>query len=278
MPTAADAVSVPIIANSFRAFGEASLAVQSGVQPAGEPEQPDESLRVATFGDRLVQPAQRPRDDLDPLVLLAFGARLVKARGVEEVNALVGEAGAGIEADDRLPALRSQPHLLSELPLRGLERTLAVHVETSGGDLEQFGLHRLAWLAHEPHVLLVVGDDADGATVPDDLACDLLPVDVAEALDAHLHEPSAVDGLRAEPLHAPRPRARAPATRRTAGARARPALAVGAGGAHAAPPTPVSTCARALDGAPASSASAVPPASAAPKNSGSSVRRLPIVT
>src|SRR5207253_445637 len=150
------------------------------------------------------KPGQRPGDDLDPLVLLALGTRLMQAGGMEEVNALVGEAGARVEAEDGLPALRSEADLLRQLALRRLQGALAVDVQASRGDLEQFGLDCLAWLAHEPHALAVVGHDADRAAVTDDLARDLLAVCVAEALDAHLHEPSVVHRLAAEPLHAPR--------------------------------------------------------------------------
>src|ERR1700722_3702672 len=96
------------------------LAVQSGVQAAGQPEQGDQGLGVAALGDRLLQTCERPGNDLDALLLAAVAVRLVQRCGGEEVNALVCEAGAGVVDDDRLPALGATPDLLSQLALCGL--------------------------------------------------------------------------------------------------------------------------------------------------------------
>ena len=51
-----------------------------------------------------------------------------------------------------------------------------------------------------------MGDHPDGAAVADDLARYLLAVGVAEALDAHVDETPAVDGLAAERLERARSR------------------------------------------------------------------------
>ena len=178
------------------------------------------------------------------------------------MDALVGEAGAGVVGDDRLPARGAAADLLGELALRGLQRLLAVLVEPPGRDLEQVRLaDRLARLAHEPDLALVVGEHPDGAAVAHDLPLDDFAVGVAEALDAHVEDAPGVDRLAAERLE------------RRAASSSRLAAAVAGsspGPAWSAGPVP--------NPSGASSASAAPPASAAPKNSGSSARLRPIVS
>jgi hypothetical protein len=100
--------------------------------------------------------------------------------------------------------------LLGQLALRGGQGALPLLVELAGGDLERPLADGLARLAHEPHVLVVVGDDPHGAHVADDLALDLLAVGVAEALDAHLADDAVVGDLAADLLE--RLAAHAPAT------------------------------------------------------------------
>ena len=93
--------------------------------------------------------------------------------------------------------------LLGQLALRGLQRRLALHVEPARRDLEEVGIvGDLARLAHEEEVGAVVGDDADGALVADDLALDLLAVGVAVALDAQRDDAALVDGAAPEGLEA----------------------------------------------------------------------------
>src|SRR5690606_10988118 len=77
-----------------------------------------------------------------------------------------------------------------------------VDVELSGRHLEEPLLaHGLARLAHQPDVLVVVGDHAHRARVGDDLALGLRPVRVAEAVDAHVRDPALVLELAGDPLH-----------------------------------------------------------------------------
>ena len=79
---------------------------------------------------------------------------------VEDVDDLVGHARARHVARDLLPPRRGLADLLGQLALRGLERRLALLVEPPGRDLEEVGVaDRLARLAHEPEVRVVVGDD-----------------------------------------------------------------------------------------------------------------------
>src|ERR1019366_1371899 len=142
-------------------------------------------------------------------------------------------------------------------PRATLERLLPLDVQATRRYLEQVRIrHGLARLAHQPHPLGVVGHDPHGALVADDLALDLLAVGVAEALDAHVHQKPVIDRLAPQRLEGSR-RARA----------------------H--PPSPSPSPSPELSSeSPCSdsSASAEPPASAAAKNRGSSLRERPIVS
>src|SRR6476646_2043964 len=107
---------------------------------------------------------QRLLDDLDPLVLAALSGLREQPGRTEQVDALVGEPRARVVVERLLPALGAQPHLLRQLAPRRLKRLLAVDVEPARGQLEQPRLaDRLARLAHEPDLLLVVRDDRDRA-------------------------------------------------------------------------------------------------------------------
>ena len=57
---------------------------------------------------------------------------------------------------------------------------------------------RLAGLAHQVEVLLVVADHTDGAGMVDDLALDLVAIRIAEALDADVDEVALVDRVGSE--------------------------------------------------------------------------------
>src|SRR3978361_1486842 len=78
------------------------MAVQSGVQPPRQPEQPDQRLGIAALCDRLTQLRERPAHELDALVLLALRVRLVQIGRVEEANLLVSDARARGVSEDRL--------------------------------------------------------------------------------------------------------------------------------------------------------------------------------
>ena len=77
---------------------------------------------------------------------------------------------------------------------------VAGDVELAGRQFERGAPQRLARLADEPDVRVVVGDDRRGIHAPHDLALDLLAVAVAEALDAHRELAALVDGVAAERL------------------------------------------------------------------------------
>jgi hypothetical protein len=165
---------------------------------AAQVQQPDQGLRVARLGDQLVELRECADVDVDALVLGDVG-RLVyvgEAGREEEVDLLVGEAGRGEERAERLPVLGLLADLLGQLALGGLQRLLALLVELAGGQLEQVRhADRLARLPHQPDPLAVVGDDADGARVRDEIALDLLAVLVAERGPAHREELALVEGL-----------------------------------------------------------------------------------
>ena len=98
--------------------------------------------------------------------------------------------------------LRALADLLRQLALGRLQRALALLVELAGGDLQQIRrADRLARLAHEPEVVLLVErDDPDGARVHDDVALDHLAVLVAEAHAPQRDEPAVVERLGADAL------------------------------------------------------------------------------
>src|SRR5204862_3248830 len=79
---------------------------------------------------------------------------------------------------------------------------LAVDVELAGGQLERVREDHLARLAHEPDVVVVVGDDRCGVLAADELALDDLAVLVAEALDADVERHALEDRLAAKRLDA----------------------------------------------------------------------------
>ena len=149
---------------------------------------PTSDLASRRGGDRAVEVGQRPADDLDALVLVGLRRTVVvgQAGGVEDVHDLVEHADAGGEARDRLPASSARSaDLLGQLAARRVQRRLALLVEAARRDLQEVGVaDRLARLADEPDVLVVVGDGRRRALVVDDLALDLVAVGVAEALDA----------------------------------------------------------------------------------------------
>src|SRR5215218_7525316 len=168
-----------------------------------QPEQPDQRLRVARRGEGAVEVGERPAHDLDALVLLGVGVAVAQAGGMEDVDELVGHAGARDVGGDPLPPHGRLADLLCELALGGLQRRLALLVEAAGGDLEEVGIvDGLARLADEVEVRVVVGNDAGGALVADDLALDLVAVGVAEAIEDERHDLALVDGAAPDVLEA----------------------------------------------------------------------------
>ena len=131
------------------------------------------SARIASRSDEGAQL------DVDALVLLDLGALVDvgDAGGEEEVDDLVGEARGRVEGAEGVPVGGLLADLLGELAAAGLERVLAFDVELAGGDLEQVrDADRLARLADEPQLLVVVeDDDADRARVVDQLALTTSP-------------------------------------------------------------------------------------------------------
>ncbi len=204
--------------------------------------QADQRLRVGRGGDRTVEvverPARRPRC---ARASSGCGGDLAQPGRVEEVHDLVHDPDARDVVEDRLPVRGGLADLLGELAPRGIQRRLTGNVELAGGDLEHVGVRdRLARLAHEPDVQVVMRDDSHSPGVMDDLALDLLAVGVAVAVARHVHDVPLPDGLAREELEPP-------------------VLGVG----HASSSIVV--------------ASTVPAASAAAKNSGSSSSARPIV-
>jgi flagellar basal body-associated protein FliL len=166
-----------------------------------QPVQADERLRVARRGHRAVEVAQRPLDDLDALVLVGVRALLAEAGGVEDLDDLVGHPGRRDVAADRLPAGRRLADLLGQLPFGRLERRLALLVQPAGRDLQEVGVaDRLARLAHQVQVGVVMAHHRDRALVAHDLALDDVAVGVAEALardaeDLAVEDRALLDGL-----------------------------------------------------------------------------------
>src|SRR4051812_9497121 len=184
--------------HAARALGAAGGRGARPQLPRAPPPQlvePDEGLGVVGGGDRAVEIVEGPCDELDALVLLDLGAAdVVQAGGEEDVDALVGEAGGAPVGLEVLPVVGGLSDLLGELALAGVERLLALLVELAGGQLEQVGdADRLARLADQVQVLVVVGDDGDRAHVADDLALGLAAVVVAEAVAADGDDLALVD-------------------------------------------------------------------------------------
>ena len=172
-------------------------------KPLRKRQQADERLRVVAIGDGFVQAVQRPAHDLDALVGLGLQAVVAQAGGLEQVEALVGEAGRGEELVHRLPVVGGLADLLGQLALRGLQRLLARLVELARRDLEQVGQPGgLARLAHEPDHLVVVGDDPHRAGVAHDLARLLGAVRVPKGLAPDREDPPLVDLVGAGALEA----------------------------------------------------------------------------
>src|SRR4051794_248095 len=168
-----------------------------------QPEQRDERLGVARGGDRAVEVVERPADDLDALVLVGVRRAVRQAGRVEDVDDLVGHPRARDVAQHGLPALRRLADLLGQLALGGLQRRLALLVQAPGRDLEEVRVaDRLARLAHEVQVRVVVGEDRGGAAVAHGLALHLVAVGVAVALDAQRDDLALVDGVAADVLEA----------------------------------------------------------------------------
>jgi hypothetical protein len=223
-----------------------------GSEATREPHQADQRLRVAALGDRAVQLAQRPGNELDPLLLAAVSLRREKVGCEEQVHLLVGEARAREVGEDRLPVPGAAADLLGELALGGLQRLLPLDIQAPCRNLQERRFaDRLARLAHEPYVLVVVRDDCDRSSMAHDLARDLFSVGVAESLDSHVHDPAVVDGLAAQRFE---------------------------GAAHRSSAATSSESECSLAERASSSASALPAASAAPKNSGSAASPRPIVS
>jgi len=120
----------------------------------------------------------------------------------KHVHELVAVAGRRVKRQHLLPVVGIAADLLGELALGGLQRRLALDVELAGGQLERVLQQRLARLAHEPHVLVVVGDDRGRVLAADDLALDGLAVLVAEVLDADAELRTLERGAPAERLDA----------------------------------------------------------------------------
>src|SRR6185503_8653140 len=82
--------------------GRAALAAGQFRLQAGEP---DDRLRVGRLGDQLLELGERAHVDVDALVLVHLRPLVdVREPGREEqVDLLVGEAGRGVEAAERLP-------------------------------------------------------------------------------------------------------------------------------------------------------------------------------
>src|SRR5947209_18379107 len=95
-----------------------------------EPEQRDQGLRVPAFGHRAGDVGARPADDLDALVLLGLGRLFAVAEsgGQVQPDALVGEPGAGVEAEELPPVRGPLAYLLGELSSGRRLRRLALDV------------------------------------------------------------------------------------------------------------------------------------------------------
>src|SRR3954452_9137463 len=146
---------------------------------------------------------KRPADDLDAFVLVGLGSAIAQAGRVEDVDGLVRHARARHVRRDRLPLLGGLANLLGELALGGLERRLAFLVEAARGDLQEVRVvERLARLADEVQVRVVVDDDARRALVAHDLALDLVAVGEAEAVDRERHDLAFVDRAAPDALEA----------------------------------------------------------------------------
>ena len=117
-------------------------------------------LASCDLGDRGVEVGERPADDLDPVRVVRRRALVdVREAGREEdVDLLVGEARRTCRSARAAPSAR--PACRSPRPARAgrvSSGLLALLVELAGRDLEQVGVaDRLARLAHEPDVLVVV--------------------------------------------------------------------------------------------------------------------------
>ena len=124
----------------------------------------------------------------------------------EDRHPLAGEPGRGIEALQLGPLRGAHPDLLLELALGAFELGLALDVELAGRQLEQGRLaDRLARLAHQVDVALVVGDDRNGAGMDDDLALRGLAVGVAKLLDLDVDDPALVDASSSGSAPSPLP-------------------------------------------------------------------------
>src|SRR3954447_9603602 len=168
-----------------------------------QPQQGDQRLGVAGGGDGAVEVGERPADDLDALVVLGLGVRVAELRGVEEVDDLVHDPDRRDVVGDRLPDRGRSADLLGQLALGRVDGRLALDVEATGRDLQEVRIaDRLARLADEEQVGVVVNEHADRALVAHDLALDLLAVGEAEALDPQGDDPALVEGAAPEGLEA----------------------------------------------------------------------------
>src|SRR5262245_269701 len=188
---AVDAASAGATNARDAAIAATGALLMPGRLDAGlQPQQGDQRLGVPGRIDGAVEVAQRPADELDALVALGLGVGVAEPGRVEEVDDLVHDADRRDVVPDRLPRGRGLPDLLCQLAPGSLDRGLALDVEAPGGDLQEVGVaDRLAGLADEIQVGVVVDEHADRALVAHDLALDLLAVGEAEAFDAQGHDP-----------------------------------------------------------------------------------------
>src|SRR5215204_6278446 len=106
------------------------------LEQALQHQQTDQRLPVLAAGDRGVDAIQGKLDDLDPLAVRGLARHVVELGGEEEPDALIGEAGARVEALQLAPVARGLADLLGELALGALQGRLALDVELAGWELQ----------------------------------------------------------------------------------------------------------------------------------------------
>src|SRR4051812_38325508 len=201
-------IGVDVVARAMRGISRPAAAHPAAARTCSaaafaQQHEADDGLGVLRGGKRAVEVGQRPADDLDALALdrLRVGI-LGEPGGQDDVDLLVHHADRRVERGQRLPVLGLQADLLGELARRGGHDVLAL-LELAGGELERVRVvDRLARLADEDEIGLVVADDPHRARVVDDRPLGLLAVGEAEPGELDGDERAVVDGLAAELLEA----------------------------------------------------------------------------
>src|SRR4051794_7456494 len=174
----------------------ADRSLPGGLEQLLQHQQPDQGLGVLAALDRSIEARERDLDDLNPLLRGLLPGHVIELGGQEEPDALIGEAGARIEAIQLAPVAGGLADLLRELALSTFERRLALHIQLAGRQLQQGRLlDRLARLLDHEEGAAVVRDHADGSGMDDDLPGRPAAVGVLKGLHPHGRDRPSMDEL-----------------------------------------------------------------------------------